>query len=236
MNVAHVPLYRLAHSRSGDKGDISNLSLIAWDPACYGVIAAYVTAERVRDWFTYRRPRAVTRYLLPTLHAMNFVLEGAGRRCQRCAEPGRPRQVPVLPVAGPAGARAGGNGGAPAGRAGRPVAFPVRRAGWINAGISPTDQRIYRPDRPACGSHKSMNSTWARPAQAREQTQKPHEKPRRHAMKIRTLPALAALVAAACAPLAASADDFPTRPRHLRRARSPPAAPPSQIARALAQA
>lgn len=76
MSLVHVPLYRLAHSRSGDKGDISNLSLIAWDPECYGVIEAYVTAERVQRWFAYRQPHAVTRYLLPTLHAMNFVLDG----------------------------------------------------------------------------------------------------------------------------------------------------------------
>lgn len=76
MSLQHVPLYRLAHSRSGDKGDISNLSLIAWDPGCYDAIAAYVTADRVREWFAYRSPAAVTRYLLPTLHAMNFVLEG----------------------------------------------------------------------------------------------------------------------------------------------------------------
>jgi hypothetical protein len=74
--MREVPLYRLAHSRSGDKGDISNLSLIAWDPECYAVIEAYVTAERVREWFAYRRPNAVTRYVLPTLHAMNFVLDG----------------------------------------------------------------------------------------------------------------------------------------------------------------
>jgi hypothetical protein len=74
--VLHVPLYRLAHSRSGDKGDISNLSLIAWDPECYDVVAAYVTAERVQAWFAYRTPRTVTRYVLPTLHAMNFVLDG----------------------------------------------------------------------------------------------------------------------------------------------------------------
>jgi hypothetical protein len=71
-----VPLYRLAHSRSGDKGDISNLSLIAWDADCYAAIESYVTAERVREWFAYRQPHAVTRYSLPTLHAMNFVLEG----------------------------------------------------------------------------------------------------------------------------------------------------------------
>ncbi|MGY6269129.1 AtuA-related protein [Achromobacter denitrificans] len=71
-----VPLYRLGHSRSGDKGDISNLSLIAWDPECYEVLAAQVTEARVAAWFAYRRPRGVTRYLLPTLHAMNFVLDG----------------------------------------------------------------------------------------------------------------------------------------------------------------
>ncbi|GAB1579113.1 hypothetical protein [Bordetella petrii] len=71
-----VPLYRLAHSRSGDKGDISNLSLIAWDPACYEVLAAQVTEARVAEWFGYRRPSRVTRYLIPSLHAMNFVLEG----------------------------------------------------------------------------------------------------------------------------------------------------------------
>ena len=71
-----VPLYRLAHSRSGDKGDISNLSLIAWDPECYDVLAAQATEARVAAWFAYRRPSRVTRYMLPTLHAMNFVLEG----------------------------------------------------------------------------------------------------------------------------------------------------------------
>jgi len=71
-----VPLYRLAHSRSGDKGDISNLSLIAWDPDCYAVLADQVTEARVAEWFAYRRPTRVTRYLIPSLHAMNFVLEG----------------------------------------------------------------------------------------------------------------------------------------------------------------
>lgn len=71
-----VPLYRLAHSRSGDKGDISNLSLIAWDAECYDVLAAQVTESRVAQWFAYRHPQRVTRYALPLLNAMNFVLEG----------------------------------------------------------------------------------------------------------------------------------------------------------------
>ncbi len=71
-----VPLYRLAHGRSGDKGDISNLSLIAWDAECYDVLAEQVTESRVAQWFAYRHPKRVTRYALPTLNAMNFVLEG----------------------------------------------------------------------------------------------------------------------------------------------------------------
>lgn len=75
-HTQHVPLYRLAHSRSGDKGNISNLSLIAWDPECYAVLEAQVTETRVADWFAYRHPTRVTRYVLPTLHAMNFVLDG----------------------------------------------------------------------------------------------------------------------------------------------------------------
>ena len=50
-----VPLYRLAHSRSGDKGNISNLSLIAWDPACYDVLVEHVTETRVAQWFAYRQ-------------------------------------------------------------------------------------------------------------------------------------------------------------------------------------
>ena len=77
-DTAHVevPLYRLAHSRSGDKGDTSNLSLIAWDAECYAVIEAAVTAARVQEWFAYRQPREVRRYLLPPLQAMNLVLDG----------------------------------------------------------------------------------------------------------------------------------------------------------------
>lgn len=75
-NTVEVPLYRLAHSRSGDKGDISNLSLIGWDDECHAVLLEQVTEARVAQWFAYRRPTRVTRYVLPGLSAMNFVLEG----------------------------------------------------------------------------------------------------------------------------------------------------------------
>jgi len=71
-----VPLYRLAHSRSGDKGNMANISLIARDALCYALLREQVTAERVRDWFAHRQPRTVCRYDIPTLHAFNFVLDG----------------------------------------------------------------------------------------------------------------------------------------------------------------
>ncbi|WP_028605821.1 AtuA-related protein [Ottowia thiooxydans] len=70
-----VPLYRVAHGRAGDKGNRSNISLIAWAPALYETLVAEVTPERVRDVFAARKPSAVRRYLLPNLHAMNFVLD-----------------------------------------------------------------------------------------------------------------------------------------------------------------
>lgn len=71
-----VPLYRLAHGRTGDKGDRSNISVIAWHPALWEVLLDQVTEEAVARQFAARQPQRVTRYLLPRLHAMNFVLDG----------------------------------------------------------------------------------------------------------------------------------------------------------------
>jgi len=73
--LTSVPLYRLAHSRSGDKGDTSNLSLIAWREDLYAVLVEQVSEDRVAQWFSARAPSRVRRYTLPKLHAMNFVLE-----------------------------------------------------------------------------------------------------------------------------------------------------------------
>ena len=71
-----VPLYRIAHGRTGDKGDRSNISVIAYRPELFAILVAQVTVERVTGHFAYRRPARVTRYLLPKLAAMNFVLDG----------------------------------------------------------------------------------------------------------------------------------------------------------------
>jgi hypothetical protein len=71
-----VPLYRLAHGRTGDKGDRSNISVIAWKPELWDLLTEQVTESAVAELFADRRPSTVRRYLLPQLCAMNFVLDG----------------------------------------------------------------------------------------------------------------------------------------------------------------
>ena len=67
----------IAHSRAGDKGDISNLSLIAYRLDDYPLLEKQVTAERVRAHFEGVVHGEVQRYLLPQLGAMNFVMHAA---------------------------------------------------------------------------------------------------------------------------------------------------------------
>ena len=70
-----VPLDRLAHGRTGDKGNRSNISVIAWREEFWPVLLAQVTEERVAALFATRKSTRVQRYDLPLLHAMNFVLD-----------------------------------------------------------------------------------------------------------------------------------------------------------------
>jgi len=70
-----VLLHSLAHARTGDKGDRSSISLIAFDAKHWDALVAQVTEARVAQLFAYRQPSNVKRYLLPKLHAMNFVLD-----------------------------------------------------------------------------------------------------------------------------------------------------------------
>ncbi|MBI0536447.1 hypothetical protein D9599_12760 [Roseomonas sp. KE2513] len=67
----------LAHARAGDKGDISCISVIAYDPAEYTRLEREVTAERVAAHFAGIVQGEVRRYTLPGIGALNFVLEGA---------------------------------------------------------------------------------------------------------------------------------------------------------------
>ena len=70
-----VPLYRAAHGRTGDKGNRSNISVIAWHEKLYPLITEQITEDVVAKHFAHRRPTTVQRHLLPRLHAMNFVLD-----------------------------------------------------------------------------------------------------------------------------------------------------------------
>jgi len=70
-----VPLYRAAHGRTGDKGNRSNISVIAWHPELWPLLVEQITEEAVARQFAHRQPTRVARYLLPQLQAMNFVLD-----------------------------------------------------------------------------------------------------------------------------------------------------------------
>jgi len=74
--MVRVPLHRLAHGRTGDKGDRSNISVIAYRPEFFPLLVEQVTEARVAEVFRHRRPQSVRRYLLPKLGAMNFVIDG----------------------------------------------------------------------------------------------------------------------------------------------------------------
>jgi hypothetical protein len=67
----------LAHTRSGDKGDTSNISVIAFRQEDYELLRKEVTAERVKEALGAMVLGAVERYELPELGALNFVLHRA---------------------------------------------------------------------------------------------------------------------------------------------------------------
>jgi hypothetical protein len=70
-------LHELAHSRTGDKGDTSDISVIAYDPADYEFLRAHLTAARVREHFADIVRGEVDRYEVPQLSALKFVLHSA---------------------------------------------------------------------------------------------------------------------------------------------------------------
>ncbi len=69
-----VPLYRVAHARSGDKGDTANIGLIALRPEIYPLLVKQVTAARVKHHFRGICKGKVERFEIPNLEALNFLL------------------------------------------------------------------------------------------------------------------------------------------------------------------
>ena len=72
-----IRLLDLAHARSGDKGDMANVGVIALRPAWYPLIARELTVERVERHFAGVISGGVDRFELPNLNAVNFLLHGA---------------------------------------------------------------------------------------------------------------------------------------------------------------
>ena len=72
-----VMLQHAAHARSGDKGDTSNISVIAYAPALYPHLKAQLTADRFKDFYAGVVTGDVQRYEVDNICALNFVAHGA---------------------------------------------------------------------------------------------------------------------------------------------------------------
>ena len=70
-----VRLYEVAQARSGDKGDASNVGLIARTPEIWEALREQATAERVHEHFREVCRGGVDRYEVPNLLAFNFILK-----------------------------------------------------------------------------------------------------------------------------------------------------------------
>jgi hypothetical protein len=69
-----IPLSKLAYARSGDKGDGSNVGVVAYTPAAYEIIKGVLTTDRVKEHFKEICFGEVDRYEAPNLLALNFIL------------------------------------------------------------------------------------------------------------------------------------------------------------------
>jgi hypothetical protein len=72
-----MKLRDLAHSRTGDKGDTANISVIAFHQEHYEFLRQHVTGDRIAQTFDGILHGEVTRYELPTIGGLNFVLTRA---------------------------------------------------------------------------------------------------------------------------------------------------------------
>jgi len=109
--MVEVPLIRVAWGRSGDKGDTSNVGIIARRPEWLPLLREQLTEARVAQWLAHLVHGTVTRYDVPGIHAMNFVctraLDGGGMASLRNDPLGKGMAQILLsmPVRVPAGWR-----------------------------------------------------------------------------------------------------------------------------------
>jgi hypothetical protein len=76
-DALYLPLVRLAYARSGDKGNLANIGVIAREPEFLPIILEQLTPARVKAYFAHLVAGDVVRYRVPGLHACNFVLHDA---------------------------------------------------------------------------------------------------------------------------------------------------------------
>ena len=70
-------VYDLGHGRAGDKGDTSNISVIAFNEDAWEILRESLTIAKVQEAYGNIVKGPITRYELPMLRALNFVMEGA---------------------------------------------------------------------------------------------------------------------------------------------------------------
>jgi hypothetical protein len=70
-------VYDLAHARAGDKGNTSNISVVAYDDEGWRILQRGLTIDAVKAAFGHITAGPITRYELPKVRALNFVIENA---------------------------------------------------------------------------------------------------------------------------------------------------------------
>jgi hypothetical protein len=101
--MKRLPLYAMAHARSGDKGDGSNVGVLAYDDRGYEILLAWLTPERVRRHFAGIAHGDVERYEMPNLLAINFILNdslgGGGSASLKIDAQGKTHAMALLRMA-----------------------------------------------------------------------------------------------------------------------------------------
>jgi hypothetical protein len=123
MSARRIPLYAMAHARSGDKGDASNVGILAYDEEGYRILRDRLTPERVKAHFGAIVRGRVERFELPNLLGLNFLLHdslgGGGSASLKTDAQGKTHAMALLrmeievpdgyrPSVGPRGALAPG--------------------------------------------------------------------------------------------------------------------------------
>src|SRR5271163_4020992 len=95
-----VPLATIAHARSGDKGNHSNIAVIAYTPAGFAWLQQHLTADAVQQYFAPLQPSRVVRFEAANLLALNFllydVLAGGASRSLRSDTQGKTFALALL--------------------------------------------------------------------------------------------------------------------------------------------